>query len=435
VTGRRLLVAGATAGVTAVALLLGGLRAAGPSGAAAPEAPAAGGRLAAGFAAGDTEALVVRLQDGLRARPMNVRGLDLLGLAYQQRARETGDPSYYVKSEGVLRRALALSPRDLDATSGLASLELSRHRFARALALGREALAISPSTARNHGVVGDALLELGRYREAFREFDTMVRLKPGVSSYARIAYARELLGNLDGARSALLLARDAAADEPEPYAWTETQLGKLELGRGRLAAANGHLHAALRAFPGYVYALDALAQVDVARGRLASATRVERRAVETIPLPQFVGLYGDLLQATGHERAARLQYATEDGIRRLLRANGVRTDLETAQFDVDHGIRLRETLTLARAAQRARPSIDGDDVLAWALARNGRCGEALRYSKLALRLGTRDAAKLFHRAEIERCLGRNPRPWAHRALALNPRFSVLWATALRRLAS
>ena len=162
---------------------------------------------------------------------------------------------------------------------------------------------------------------------------------------------------------------------------------------------------------------------------------LERRAVETIPLPQFVGLYGDLLHVTGHEAAARLQYATEDAIRRLLRANGVRTDLETALFDVDHGIRLQRSLALARAAQRARPSIDGDDVLAWALARNGRCGEALRYSKLALRLGTKDAAKLFHRAAIEHCLGVDAHPWARRALALNPRFSVLWATTLRRLAS
>src|SRR6185503_5089408 len=101
-------------------------------------------------------------------------------------------------------------------------------------------------------------------------------------------------------------------------------------------------------------------------------------------------------------RAARIQYSTEEGIRRLLAANGVRTDLETALFDVDHGVRLRASLELARRAQRERPSIDGDDVLAWALARNGCCGEALHYSKLALRLGTRDAAKLFHRAEIER---------------------------------
>ena len=294
---------------------------------------------------------------------------------------------------------------------------------------------ISPTTARNYGVVGDAQLELGRYTQAFAAFDTMTRLKPGVSSYTRIAYARELLGRLDGARNALLLARDAAADEREPLAWTETQLGKLELSRGRLGAAETHLLAALRTFPGYVYALDARAQVELARGHLRLATSLERRAVETIPLPQFVGLYGDLLQATGHERAARIQYSTEDGIRRLLAANGVRTDLETALFDVDHGIRLRASLALALKAQRERPSIDGDDVLAWALARNGRCAEALHFSKLALRLGTRDSAKLFHRAKIEQCLGHDPRPWARASAALNPHFSLLWTSTLRRLAS
>jgi len=432
-THSRLIAAGAAAAVTAAALLLGGLTARG-SAPAQPKATSQTAQLAAGFAAGDTQALVTALQDGLRARPDNVRGLDLLGLAYQQRARETGDPSYYVRSDAVLRHALALAPRELDATSGLASLALSRHRFTLALRLGRAALRISPTTARNYGVVGDAMLELGRYHEAFASFDEMARLKPGVSSYARIAYARELLGNLDGAHAALLLARDAAADEREPYAWTETQLGKLELSRGRLAAAAGHLRAALRTFPGYVYALDALAQVEAARGNLGRAGVLERRAVETIPLPQFVGLLGDLLHVTGRARAALIQYRTEDGIRRLLAANGVSTDLETALFDIDHGIRLRASLALARKAQRERPSIDGDDVLAWALARNERCGEALRYSQLALRLGTKDSAKLFHRAEIERCLGRDPAPWARRALALNPHFSLLWTPALRRLA-
>jgi tetratricopeptide (TPR) repeat protein len=430
---RRALVAGAAAAIAVAALLLGGLTATG--GGAAPAQPDGSARLAAGFAAGNTQALVLQLQTELRSRPDNVRGLDLLGLAYQQRARETGDPTYYVKSDGILRRALTLAPRDLDATSGLASLALSRHRFTLALHLARRALAISPTTARNYGAAGDALLELGRYSEAFARFDTMSRLRPGVSSYSRIAYARELTGDLDGARHALLLARDAAADEQEPYAWTETQLGKLELGRGRLAAAAAHLRSALRTFPGYVYALDAMAQVEVAHGRLHTATAYEQRAVDTIPLPQFVGLLGDLEHATGRERAARIQYSTEDGIRRLLAANGVKTDLETALFDVDHGVRLRASLALARRAQGERPSIDGDDVLAWALFRNGRCGEALHYSRLALRLGTKDSAKLFHRAEIERCLGRDPRPWARRAMSLNPHFSVLWTSTLRRLAS
>ena len=124
-------------------------------------------------------------------------------------------------------------------------------------------------------------------------------------------------------------------------------------------------------------------------------------------------------------------------IDRLQRANGVRVDLETALFDVDHGIRLQRALALARAARADRPSIDGDDVLAWALARNGRCGEALRYSRRALRLGTLDAPKFFHRGMIERCLGRRAeaKRWFRRALDLNPHFSLLWAPVARRYAS
>jgi tetratricopeptide (TPR) repeat protein len=232
------------------------------------------------------------------------------------------------------------------------------------------------------------------------------------------------------------LAADAAADSPEPLAWTRVQLGKLYWSRGRLGAAARQYRAALVAYPGYVHALDALAQVEAAHGRYARAIALERQAVDAIPLPQFVAALGDLQRVAGHEGLARRQYALVRVIRRLLVANGVRTDLETAFFDVDHGVRLRNAVALARAARRARPSIDGDDVLAWALARTGRCGEALRVSKRALRLGTRDAPKEFHRGMIERCLGHHAeaRFWLRRALDLNPHFSVLWAPVARRYA-
>ena len=114
----------------------------------------------------------------------------------------------------------------------------------------------------------------------------------------------------------------------------------------------------------------------------------------------------------------------------------MRNDLDIALFDVDHGIRLQHALGLAQQGFVYRPSVFGDDVLAWALARNGSCAEALHYSRLSLRLGTRDAVKYFHRGMIERCLGRNAeaRTWFKRALALNPHFSVLWAPVARRLA-
>ena len=76
-------------------------------------------------------------------------------------------------------------------------------------------------------------------------------------------------------------------------------------------------------------------------------------------------------------------------------------------------------------------------MLGWALARTGHCGEALHFSKRALRLGTRDATKEFHRGMIERCLRRNAeaRLWLRRALGLNPHFSLLWAPVARRYAA
>src|SRR4029077_18646853 len=96
-------------------------------------------------------------------------------------------------------------------------------------------------------------------------------------------------------------------------------------------------------------------------------------------------------------------------------------------------IRLHDSLSLARQAQAERPSVLGDDVLAWAFARNGRCAEALVHSKRSLRLGTLDATFYFHRGVIERCLGRPAiaRSWFARAVELHPHFSIRWAPIAR----
>ena len=422
---RRLRIGAASAGLTAVVLFLGGALHGSPraSSAAVAQPPAAD----------DTATQIAKLQNELRASRDDVRSLDALGLAYQQRARETGDPTHYTKSDEVLRRALRLAPRDLLATSGLGSLALSRHRFREALTLGRRARSISPTTARNYGVIGDALVELGRYRQGFQAFDTMASMRPDVSSYARIGHARLLLGDVSGALDAFRAALDASLGQSETEAWTRVQLSKAAFSVGRLGPALEQARAAVRAFPGYAPAYDALAWAEYGHRRVQAAIAAEQEAVNRIPLPQYVAMLGDLQRSVGQTAQARRQYALIGVIQRLLVASGVKTDLETALFDVDHGIRLPASLALARRAQRERPSIDGDDVLAWALDRTGHCGEALRFSKRALRLGTLDALKYFHRGEIERCLGHRAtaRSWFGRALALNPRFSVLWAPVAR----
>ena len=430
----RILIAGTAAVLTAAVLALGGAFRSGGA-AAAPDRLPAGvtEQLQRGFAAGDTQAEIAGLQGELRARPRDAKALETLGLAYLQRVRETGDASYYPKADGVLHEALAVQPRDLIATAGLGQLALARHQFRRALALGVRARSISPTTAGVYGVIGDANVELGRYPQAFAAFDRMSALKPSVASYARVSYARELIGDTRGAARAMELASSAAVGTREAYAWTRVQLGLLDLSIGRAQAAARNMRRALASFPGYAFALDGLAQAEAASGRLRHARALELRAVARIPLPQYVAFLGDLDGVLGHRAAAARQYALIGVIERLLAANGVRNDLDIALFEADHGRHPAHAVALARKGYAERPSIVGDDVLGWALARAGHCGEALHYSTLALRLGTLDAAKFFHRAMIERCLGGDPATWARRAAALNPRFSILWAPTLARL--
>jgi tetratricopeptide (TPR) repeat protein len=259
-------------------------------------------------------------------------------------------------------------------------------------------------------------------------------LKPSAASYARISYARELLGHVDAAEQAMRLAASAAVGEREASSWTHVQLGLLYLGHGRPKLAQRELRIALRLDPTYYLALDGMAQVQAALGRPHRAIAYARAAVDRVPLPAQVALLGDLYRSVGKERLARTQYGLIRVIERLLAANGVRNDLDIALFDADHGIALPHALTLARRGYAERPSVFGDDVLGWTLARNGRCTEALRHSQRSLRLGTRDASKFFHRGYVAACLGNHARAavWYRRALALNPRFSILWGPVARK---
>src|SRR5262249_54576860 len=167
-----------------------------------------------------------------------------------------------------------------------------------------------PRTDGTYGVIGDALVELGRYPAGFAAYDTMARVQPSLSSYSRVAHARLLIGDVAGAISTMRLAADAADGQGEPDAWTHVQLRLIYWAVGRLGPAGAEDRRALRAFPGYPLALDALARVEAARGHLHQAVALEQQAVDRIPLPQYVSGLGDLFRTSGKGALARRQYAT-----------------------------------------------------------------------------------------------------------------------------
>jgi tetratricopeptide (TPR) repeat protein len=121
-------------------------------------------------------------------------------------------------------------------------------------------------------------------------------------------------------------------------------------------------------------------------------------------------------------------------MQRLYQANGVDMDLEIALFNADHDLALQSTLAQAYQAYERRPSTYAADVLAWVLYKAGDYREAQKFSQQALRLGTKDALKLFHAGMIHYRLGDHTQARRHLelALAINPHFSLLYAGEAQR---
>jgi tetratricopeptide (TPR) repeat protein len=417
-------IAGLAAAGTATVALLGGAVMGSPSGPAGgePRTGVAASRLTAGFAVGDTAAYVARLERHAAARPRDSETLTLLGLAYQQRARETADPEFYARSERRLRRVLRLEPANPLALVGLASLAASRHRFDESLSLARRAQALEPRNPAVYALLGDAYLELGRYARAFAAFDRMAALKPSALAYARVSYARELLGDTSGAVEAMQMAVSSAGGAGEPSAWAHTQLGNLYLNSGRLRAARAVYRQALSRLSGYAPALAGLGRVDWWSDRLVSAARFFTRALDTAPVPDYAVALGDVYAQMGQRSNADRAYRRAEALEDAFADNGGRNQLETALFDLDHDRNVASALERARVGRDLRPSIEGEHVLAWALYKNGRCAEAKKHSIRALRLGTKDTGALLHRSLIEACIGNHAaaRDFRSKALAANP---------------
>jgi tetratricopeptide (TPR) repeat protein len=382
-----------------------------------------------------TEAQIQSLQTQLRAQPNDWQSYSQLGLAYLQRARETGDPTYYQKTEEALDKALSFQPDDYASISAKGALALARHDFASALDWGERAKQINPNRTFAYGVIADAQIELGRYDEAVETLQTMVDLRPDISSYSRISYLRELHGDTEGALEMMQLAVDSGTPGSENTAWVRTQLANLYFNMGNIDQAELEYQRTVQDRPGYVYAVAGLGRVRAAQGQSDEAIKLLNQAMDIIPIPEFVIALGDLYQVSGQEEKANQQYQLLATIEKLHRANGVDMDMETALFNADHDQNLDETLVLAREAYANRPSIHGADALAWALYKTGNYEEAQKYSQEALQLGTKDALKYFHAGLIALKLGDKTQARQHleQALTINPRFSILYADEARKV--
>ena len=379
-------------------------------------------------APGTLEALQARL-----ARvPGDYPGWATLGLLYVDRARTTADPSWYAKAQEALERSLEVRPEENGAAlTGMASLQAAQHDFAQAERSARAALAINDFDATAYGVLTDALTELGRYDEAVEALQRMADVDPGYAALTRISYARELRGDVAGARAAMQQALDAAGTGADA-GFALFHLGELAWNDGDVAAAASLYDRGLQRDPTSLPLQAAAARAAAAAGRTEEALEQYAEVTARVPVQQYLVEHAQLLAAQGRDDEAAAQLELVRTSNTLLAAGGSVVDLETALFEADYGSP-ELAVAAAQAAYDARPAnVFAADALAWALHAAGKPAQALPYADQALELGVRPPSFLFHRGTIAAALGKtdDARRDLREALQV-PHFSVADAAAAR----
>ena len=313
-------------------------------------------------------------------------------------ARVNGDASMAIEAENVLRATLKHSPSDYMSRRMLSVVYLSQHRFAEALTEAKAAQTLRPKDAWNYAIAGDALLELGRYEEAFDSFDQVMEHRPDAGAYARVAYARELQGDLDGALRLMRMSAEATSrQDVEGLAWTFAQIGNLYLLQGRLDEAEREFSHADFIFPSHPYALNGRVRLLIARHRYADALDLSRRLPTT---PESLATQGDLLARLGHLDDAEAMYREAEHVERDGWKQEQPQPGALARFLAERGRNIPEAIALAERAARERQDVVTMDALAWSYFRAGRVADAATAIQRATRLGTVDPRIRCHESAI-----------------------------------
>ncbi len=325
-----------------------------------------------------------------------------LAQIYMQEARITGEhPYYYPATLVILDDVLRHDDKHFEALAFKASVLLSLHHFEDALKIGNKAVAINPNNGFIYGVLCDANVELGHYEDAVKMSDKMQGIRPGLESYSRASYLREIYGQNAGAIEAMKLAFQAGMPGSEEASWAGNTMCHLLENTGDLAHAEEVSKIVLEQRPSYAFATDALGRIEMAKGHYDAAIKLFNDAIKVMPEFSFYENMAEAYLAKGDVAKSKeiytnvLEMLSEDA------KSGHYADMELALVYLkleDYNNALKH----AKIEYDRRPlNIDVNTTMAWVLQKSGKPAEAKRYMDVAMKTGKQNAELLNKAAQIE----------------------------------
>ena len=327
-----------------------------------------------------------------------------LGQMQLEQARAKADPSWFTRAEESFAQSMRLKPRqNFAALAGQAALAGGQHDFVGARRLARAALQVNPLDPGALGTLTDALTELGRYRQALAAARRLDRVRPGVSSFTRLAYQAELRGHIPRALR-LLRRASAAAASPAQIAFARYHEGLLAFRQGRIATARRAYRTGVAAAPRDTELLHLSALLAVHDERPAALDRY-RELIERRPLPTFAMEFAAMSKGAGRQQEVREVIAKVSELSRTEQELGAAVEPSEVVLEAKYGDPAA-AVTIAKQLWSREQGVFAADAFAVALHVAGKHRQALRYSDRSLRLGTKSPSLQQHRNQILRALRR-----------------------------
>lgn len=342
------------------------------------------------------------LFEKIKSNSNDLKSKILLAQIYMQEARITGEhPYYYPATLTILDDVLTQDPKNFEALAFKASVLLSLHHFEEALEVGKTALAINGNNGFIYGVLCDANVELGHYEEAVKMSDKMQLIRPGLESYSRASYLREIYGQNEGAIEAMKLAFQAGLPGSEEAAWVGNVMCHLLENKGDLVHAEEVCNIVLEQRPSYAFASDALGRIAMAKGKYDEAIRLFNEAIKIMPEFSFYENLAEAYIKKGNTNKGKEIYTIVLSMLNEDAQSGHYVDMELAMVYLklnDYNNALKH----AKIEYNRRPlNIDVNTTMAWVLFKSGKNKEAKTYIDVALKTGKKNADLLLKASQIE----------------------------------
>lgn len=349
---------------------------------------------------------VAQLFKSILADSNDLKSKLMLAQTYMQEARITGDhPYYYPATLKILEDVIRKDNANFEAMAFKASVLLSLHHFKEALEVGNKALTINRNNGFIYGVLVDANVELGNYEEAVKMSDLMQSIRPGLESYSRASYLREIYGDNQGSIEAMKLAFEAGLPGTEEASWAGNTLCHLYENTGNLKAAEDISRIVLQQRPSYAFATAALGRIALANNNVKKAIQLFDSAIMMMPEVSFYECKAKALAVSGDKQGSEKVYKEILNMLKEDAESGHFVDMELAWVYLELGD-TKNAMKYAKTEYDRRPlNLDVNHTMAWVSYTMGDFDQAKKYIDVAMRMGTKDAELLKNAGWIEQAIG------------------------------